>query len=150
MERHRPRTEPPRGQPRRSDRRRVLFQSDWGLQIFPDDPTRVRFADGSYISRARMPGGRPAAGHLTAAPDFVFEVVSPNDLASELDRKVHEYLEAGVPLVWVIHPDTRSAQVFRKDAPVDVIIAGGTLDGGAVLPGFACALADLFAAADVR
>ena len=29
----------------------LVFQADCGYQIFPADPSRVRFADGSFIAR---------------------------------------------------------------------------------------------------
>lgn len=32
-----------------------LFQSDGGLQIFGDSPNKVRFGDGAYVSRRRLP-----------------------------------------------------------------------------------------------
>lgn len=62
-----------------------------------------------------------------------------------MDTKVHEYLDAGVRLIWIINPDNSTIKVYRHDdhRPVELTI-GDQLDGGDVLPGFSCAVADLF------
>jgi len=78
------------------------------------------------------------------APDLVVEVVSPNDLFTEIDEKVEEYWRAGTPLIWVINPDLRTLQNYRADGSSNRLREGDKLTGEGVLPGFACAVADLF------
>jgi Uma2 family endonuclease len=78
------------------------------------------------------------------APDLAVEVVSPSDLATDLDRKLVEYVEAGVSLVWVVYPETRRAFVFSSATEVRILSASDELDGGAVIPGFRLALTRLF------
>ena len=62
------------------------------------------------------------------------EVVSPNDTASEIDRKVLEYLTAGVRVVWIVYPATRSVTVHLSDRTArklsgdDVLWASDILD----------------------
>lgn len=58
--------------------------------------------------------------------------------------KVGEWLEAGVQIVWVIDPDRRVAHAYRSDGSVTTIAADGVLDGESLLPGFSCALGELF------
>ena len=119
-----------------------------GLQIFPDRPRRVPRPDGGYISYERLGSRRLPRGFLTVAPDLVVESVSPGDLAAYLDRKVQEYLSAGVRLVWVLLPDTRAAAVYRADGSVTYVHPNGALDGEDVLPGFRCPLAEIMPPAD--
>jgi len=83
----------------------LVLGPDCGYQIFPDDPNQVRFPDGSFIRRGRLPHDVPPRGHVRIVPDLLIEVVSPNDLAWEVEVKVTEYLRAGVPLLWVFYPD---------------------------------------------
>lgn len=77
-------------------------------------------------------------------PDLVVEVVSPGDTQTEVQAKVREWIEAEVPLVWVARPRTRTVEAIssllerKVDGPEDM------LDGGDVLPGFSCRVADLF------
>jgi Uma2 family endonuclease len=75
----------------------LVLGPDCGYQIFPDDPNQVRFPDGSFIRSGRLPNDALPRGHIRVVPDLVLEVVSPNDLAWEVDMKVTEYLQAGAP-----------------------------------------------------
>ncbi len=118
--------------------------SEGGYQIFRDDPRKVRFPDASFTRKERMPKG-PAEGHSRVAPDLVVEVISPKDLATRLRRKIRDYLDAGVPLIWVANPDTHDILVIRADGSATLLDETKTLDGGDVLPGFSCPVAKLFA-----
>ena len=71
-------------------------------------------------------------------------MTDPKDLPHEVLAKVEEYLRAGVRLVWIIDPNTRSAEVLRADGSVSRLREGDTLEGEDVLPGFRCLLAELF------
>lgn len=118
---------------------------EFGIQCWPDHPNRVRKPDVLFIRRERLPG-RPPRGWLTIAPDLVAEVVSPNDTVEKLERKLREYKEAGIPLIWVIYPDAGTADVLGANLPRTQLGRDGVLDGGDILPGFTLKLADLFAA----
>lgn len=116
-----------------------------GHRIFAN-ARRVPRADGGYISFDRLPGGRMPKGFITVAPDLVIESVSPNDDAGYLDRKVAEYLGAGVRVVWVLYPESRTAMVHRADGTAARIPTTGALDGEDVIPGFRCELATIMPA----
>jgi Uma2 family endonuclease len=116
-----------------------------GYQCFPDDPRRVRLPDASFIAAARVTQAVRDAGNCPIAPDFAAEVVSPNDEATGLNRKVHEYFAAGVRLLWLIFPDNRSVWVLRSNGTGGWAIGSGELSGEEVMPGFNMSLDALFA-----
>lgn len=117
--------------------------SDCGLEIFPWLPGHVRFSDGAFLLRSRVPADFYESGHLRVAPDLVLEVVSPGDIADEVEHKVSLYLRAGVPIVWVVYPNDRT--VYVHTAPgTRRLTEDDTLDGGEVLPGFAVRVGELF------
>lgn len=120
-----------------------LFQSDGGLQIFSDSPNKVRFGDGAYVSRRRLPN-RPGHGHLQVAPELVIEVVSPNDEAADVNEKVREYLAAGVLLVWVVYPESRSIDIYRPSARNTQLTEADELSGEDVIPGFSMPVREIF------
>ena len=122
----------------------LVMGPDCGYQIFPDDPSRVRFPDGSFIRSGRLPNDRPPRGHVRIVPDLVIEVISPNDLAWEVEAKVAEYIRAGVPLMWVIYPDTRTVWRYRASDEATRLGIGDALSGEDILPGFTCPVADVF------
>ena len=78
------------------------------------------------------------------APDLVVEIVSPSDRLSDVSEKARVWLSYGSALVWVIHPETRTVEVYRADAPVETLGEGEVLDGAPALPGFACTVRDVF------
>ena len=120
------------------------WPSDQGYVCFPNSPRKLRFPDVSYVSKRRLPAGLTSDGYIYIPPDLAVEVVSPNDLASEVLRKVLEYLDAGVALVWVIYPEARATQVYRRDGSGNLLRDDGELSGEDVLPGFRCRLAAIF------
>ena len=130
------------------DARRLGFVSgaDNGMQLVPGDRTTLRYADVSFTERSRVPGGRPSElGHQQGPPDLAVEVVSPNDLASEVAGKVELYLSSGVRLVWVIYPDRRIVHVYRPGGPDSRLSGDDILDGEDVVPGFRVPITDLWA-----
>ncbi|MEO6809469.1 MAG: Uma2 family endonuclease [Isosphaeraceae bacterium] len=113
-------------------------------QIFPHDPKKVRIPDVSFTRQDRLPTRGPAEGHSRTVPDLVVEVISPHDIAADLEEKVEDFLSAGVPLIWVLNPETRTVQVHRGDGSGSRLRPGDTLDGEDVLPGFRCEVSALF------
>lgn len=119
-----------------------MLDSHAGLQIFPWDPSHLRFADAGFYLKSL---GRPGHGHLKFAPTLLVEVVSPGDTIEELETKVAEYFRAGVEMIWVAFPHSREVEVRRRGSATQLRLGpDDTLDGGDVLPGFSCPVADLF------
>lgn len=118
--------------------------SQGSYQIFPDDPRKVRIPDVSFTRKERLPKTGPAEGHGLVAPDLVVEVIAPNDSASMMQEKIDDYLAAGIPLVWVANPDSRSVTVWRQNGTGCLLRIGDTLEGEDVLPGFRVEVATLF------
>jgi Uma2 family endonuclease len=84
------------------------------------------------------------AGYYVGAPDLAVEVFSPNDSPREVNDKARMWISFGVPLVWVVNPDTRSVDAHRPNLTLLTLTEDDTLDGGNVLPGFTCPVRDLF------
>lgn len=124
----------------------IVFGGGTGLQIHPDRPKRIPRADAGFISASRLPGGRPVKGHLRAAPELVIEVVSPGDTVDEVETKVAEYLAAGVLIVWVAKPTSRTVDVWRSDGSFSRLTTADALSGEDVLPGFELPVSAVFGA----
>jgi Uma2 family endonuclease len=95
------------------------------------------------VAAARIPKGGLPDGYIPFAPDLAIEVVSPNDDAEELEKKIGEYLKYGTRMVWVFYPNLERVVVHtpKGSFPIE---ADGILDGGDVLPGFKLPLRDIF------
>jgi Uma2 family endonuclease len=121
-----------------------VFPADASYLCFPGAPGKVRRPDASFIRLGRLPGEEAPQGHILIAPDLAVEVMSPNDMAYEVDEKVEEYLKAGVRLIWVVNPEARTVRVYRADGSGVILRAENELSGEDVLPGFRCQIAELF------
>ncbi len=104
----------------------------------------MRKPDVSFIRADRLSAAEEPTGHGKIAPDLAIEIVSPNDEFSQVSIKVHEYLDAGVHLVWVIDPMGEEVLVHRPDDTRAMLTGKDHLEGQYVVPGFRCLVADLF------
>ena len=121
----------------------TLVGSDSGV-LLEHDPDTVREPDIAFTSVERLPLDTRIDGYAEVAPDLVVEIRSPSDGRREVHDTARMWLSHGVHLVWVVHPDTRTVDVHRPDQPVSTLAGDDTLDGGGVLPGFACPLGTVF------
>ena len=114
-----------------------LLAAETGFTLFRN-PDTVRAPDVAFVRRERVPAD--TQGFAELAPDLVVEVLSPDDRPGETLAKVADWLEAGVPLVWVIDSERRVARVYRPDGTQTNLSESDELSGEDVLPGFRCAL----------
>ena len=122
----------------------MVFGPATPYRCFPNDPRQVRKPDVSFVAAGRLPAGRLPRGSAPFAPDLAVEVVSPTDPCEYLELKVADYRSAGVRLIWVVNPATRSVLIRRLDRTCAELDDTGSLDGEDVVPGFACRVAELF------
>jgi len=121
----------------------MLAGGDGLLKILPG---QIRAPDVSFIRWERFVGHKlPKAAIYSVAPDLAVEIISEGNTEAEMNRKLREYFQAGVQMVWYIEPKTRTARAYTADSQWTEIGADGSLLGGAVLPGFELPLARLFA-----
>jgi Uma2 family endonuclease len=105
----------------------------------------VRASDIEFTRRGRLAGDDLDASAALTAPDFVAEVISPSDRADRVFDKVHDWLRAGVRLLWYVDPETGTTTVYEGDR-VRSVAADEFLDGGEVLPGLQLRMGDLLQA----
>jgi Uma2 family endonuclease len=77
-------------------------------------------------------------------PDLVAEIMSPSDRRRVVVAKMHHWIRAGVRVAWLIEPRQRRATIFFADGSELAVAPDGMLTAGDVLPGFACALQEVF------
>ena len=121
-----------------------VYPSSLTYRCFVDEPDRMRRPDVSVIRVERLrklPDPNP--GVMPIAPDLAVEVVSTHDKAQRVDAKIQEYLNASVPRIWVLWPETRTIHAYEEDS-LRRLSAGDMIDAGDLLPGWSVRVAKLF------
>jgi Uma2 family endonuclease len=93
------------------------------FRVFPEQ--RVRVSD---APRFRIPDicVKALPYHVTPVlvqPDLVIEVMSPDDRTAEMLEKIGDYVQAGIPYIWVADPYQRKLVTAEHG----IIQPGGTL-----------------------
>lgn len=120
----------------------LVFSSDAGYILSREPPT-LRGPDVSFL-RAERAEVIDFEENIPGAPDLAVEILSPNDKAIEVRKKVDQYLAAGARAVWVLYPETREVEVSEPDRRRHVLAADDVLEAPEILPGFRIAVRDLF------
>ena len=125
-----------------------------GVITGPDGVTQLfekiaRAADVAFFCWGRMPDGKlPTHPVPELVPDFVVEVLGISNTRGEMARKRREYFQAGVRLVWMVDPQSRTVAVYTDPESFSVASEEDIIDGRDVLPGWTVDLGSLFAKLD--
>jgi Uma2 family endonuclease len=69
-------------------------------------------------------------------PAFTIEVISENDNINKVEEKIGEYYKAGVKVVWLIFPESKSVHVYTSRRDVKVCIENDICSAKPILPEF--------------
>jgi Uma2 family endonuclease len=78
--------------------------------------------------RERLPAP-PAAAHITLAPDWLCEVLSPSTETVDRLKKLKIYAREGVGYVWLVNPLLQTLEVLRLESQQWPLV--GAHEGGA-------------------
>ena len=119
-----------------------LFDSSATYNFQDEQPKRQ--PDVSFVSLAKI--AVPPEGELTVAPDLAVEVVSKNDTVYEVQQKAAQYQAAGVRLIWIVYPFTKTIDVYRLATGLlpKAVGLSGRLEDEEILPGFQLAVSKIF------
>lgn len=133
----------------RLGRRLGAYVEDHGLgEVYVETSFQIgaqeRIPDLAFIAAARIPSeGEPETKWLIA-PDLAVEVISPTDFYEKVHAKALEYLTAGVKQVWIVSPENQIITVYRSATDITAFPPEGELVSEDLLPGFRCALREIF------
>jgi Uma2 family endonuclease len=90
--------------------------------LFPCSETRMRLAPDLYRipDVAVFAGTEPDEEVPSRPPLLVIEIVSPDDRYSEVQEKLAEYQQWGVPHIWVVDPNRRTLATYNAGALLPV------------------------------
>jgi Uma2 family endonuclease len=98
----------------------------WPEWRFRTSSTRFRVPD-VIVTR-----GKPDEKILSKPPLLLIEVLSPEDRMSRVDARIKEFLDFGVPIVWLIDPEERRVWIYRRDAAPEEAIGSVHVEGTSI------------------
>ncbi|MCW5978937.1 MAG: Uma2 family endonuclease [Bryobacteraceae bacterium] len=98
----------------------IGLEQKLGIWVYPEQrlqiaPTRYRVPDICVVA-----GPEPREQVFTQPPFLCVEVLSPEDRMSRMEEKIQDYLEFGVPYVWVLDPRSQKAWIYSSDSRMEV------------------------------
>jgi Uma2 family endonuclease len=83
--------------------------------LLPLPEVRVQTRPNQYrVPDIALTRGKPAGRILTTPPVLCIEVLSAEDRLSRVNTRVREYLDFGVPTVWVVDPAEKRVWVYQN------------------------------------
>ena len=104
----------------------------------------LRSPDVTFVSYEKLPAGESPEGFGQFIPDLAVEVLSPHDSLRHIGQKIGEFLESGVPLVWLVDPSRKTVTVYRSLSQTEQLSSVDILTAEPVLPGFSCLVSRFF------
>jgi Uma2 family endonuclease len=126
----------------RKRRKGYVTINDAGV-ILERDPDTVRGPDVALYEDEDTFDVMPP-GYGEVPPVLAVEVLSPDDRADQINRKITDYLQNGVRLVWLLDPEVQTVTVYCRDKGPQLLQGTQRIAGGDVLPGFKCRVSDFF------
>jgi Uma2 family endonuclease len=89
-------------------------QREWNIHALPEQrvqikPDRYRIPDLCIVSR-----DQPIEQIITHPPLICIEVLSKDDTLRSMQARVDDYLDFGVPNIWILDPETRHAYICDR------------------------------------
>jgi Uma2 family endonuclease len=119
-----------------------VFGPDLGYELTPQ---RVRAPDVSFVRAEKLVAYGNPQEFAKVVPDLVVEVISPEVKYGYLQRKIRDYFEAGVRLLWIVDPEMQTVTVYHSPLDLRILTDADALSDEEVLPGFSCTVTELFA-----
>jgi Uma2 family endonuclease len=125
---------PPRGQ---------ILGGEAGV-VFRRNPDSMVGVDITYVGADVMVRQTVDTTLIEGIPILVVEILSPSDTIEDINEKIDAYLEAGVPIIWIIDPYRRTVTVYSSDFEPRLYNVRDELTAEPHLPGFRIPVARLF------
>lgn len=117
-----------------------------GLMPEPEmsyDNGRHRVSDLAYFSKQQtLAAAKGEHGDSVAA--FLIEVISDNDTIREVEKKIWEYFENGVQVLWQVFPEREVVKVYTSPLENKICIKEMVCSAAPALPGFDVTVNQIF------
>ena len=114
-------------------------------RVYGGDTMFVLDGEPGDIRLKRQPDVAFMAADRIQPPDLAVEIISPSERPDDIQKKLREYLQQGVRMVWQVYPESREIVVHLPDSTARTYRLGEVISGGDVLPGLELSVTEVFA-----
>jgi Uma2 family endonuclease len=113
----------------------IAFNSNTGFAL-PNGA--MRLPDAAWLSDEKWQSltSRQQEGFIPVCPEFVVELRSPSDRASQVEERMEFWIEQGALLGWLIDPQRQLAMIYRPGREPETLLKPELLDGEGIIAGF--------------
>lgn len=105
----------------------------------------IRIPEVAVVSFKRSSAGRSRnQAVVTRIPAHVIEITHVGCSKREIQKRIGDYLAAGVPIIWIVDPRKRTVSVYSDISSSVTLQENETLEGGEILPGFKMSIREWF------
>ena len=104
----------------------------------------LRSPDVTFVRNEKLPKKEDEHKFAEFIPDLAVEVLSPWDRPKFVSEKIREFLENGVPIVWLVDPAKKTVIEYRSPHEIKEYSGDDVISAEPVLPGFACSISRFF------
>lgn len=102
---------------------------------------QMRIPDAAFFTSSQI---QDSGADKHPIPSFVVEIISPSDKVKPVEQKVIEYFDAGVQVVWHIHPALRMVRVFTSSRQNVTCFEHDAFGAAPAIPDLQLTVAELF------
>ncbi|CAN5280729.1 hypothetical protein BH09BAC4_BH09BAC4_51710 [soil metagenome] len=102
---------------------------------------QMRIPDAAFFTSSQI---QDSGADKHPIPSFVIEIISPSDKVKPVEQKVIEYFDAGVQVVWHIHPALRMVRVFTSARQNVTCFENDEFGAAPAIPDLHITVAELF------
>ncbi|MBD1831481.1 Uma2 family endonuclease [Cyanobacteria bacterium FACHB-472] len=99
-------------------RGRGRIVQEWAVLLQRNGQDWVPVPDLTYISYERLPASWKRNEACPAIPEWVIEIISPEQTLKQFEDKAKDYFAAGISRVWVVYPEPMNIRVFLPDGTI--------------------------------
>ena len=103
--------------------------------------TKYRIPDMAYFTREQIKSGREGQQPVS---EFMIEIISEYDQVNIINRKIAEYFEAKVKVVWLVFPQQNMVHVYTSPTQVTICVDDTICSAEQAIEGFSIKAADIF------
>lgn len=120
-----------------------VFDSSTGFTL----PNKAdRSPDAAWVEKSRWSAltNEDREKFIPLCPDFIIELLSPNDSLKKTQEKMQEYIQNGCRLGLLINRKNRQVEIYRPGKEVEVLNTPSSISCEDVLPGFVLNMEPIF------